>query len=199
MNRKINWGFIVISILLFWQSDLYGQTSIENEGRLQLHLSLPIINSFRIVPEEEGAKVNTGFGGITIGLDYYHSKNQFVHIEGSTATGAQFRNAKYGYISSDYISLSNNHKIKRITVGYGLSYVINNTWQYGEWKILNFFAPIESIKKSHNAFGLIFSTYFQTGKYFNIGIVYRPTLANKFAYEHLISIDFAWKIRFDKN
>lgn len=43
----------------------------------------------------------------------------------------------------------------------------------------------------------------QRSEDFNIGIVYRPTfyrpdLINKFKYEHLISIDFAWKIRLMK-
>ncbi|MCL2651139.1 MAG: hypothetical protein FWD60_08985, partial [Candidatus Azobacteroides sp.] len=53
---------------------------------------------------------------------------------------------------------------------------------------------IDMISKSHKAFGLIFPIYFHVEKSFYISIVYRPTFSNKFAYEHLISIDFAWKI-----
>ena len=34
--------------------------------------------SFRLIPENEGTKSNTGFWGLTVGLDYFYSKNQFI-------------------------------------------------------------------------------------------------------------------------
>lgn len=57
--------------------------------------------------------------------------------------------------------------------------------------------------KRNLALGFVFPTYFQFGEYFSVGVIYRPTfyrpdLTDKFAYEHLISVDFAWKIRLKK-
>ena len=182
----------------------YGEAN--NKGELYLHLSLPFINSFRMMPENESAKVNTGLWGATIGLDYYHSKNQFVHLGVSGVSGlsnffTQLSNLEFESMFSGYISLSNNHKIRRFSVGYGLSYA-NNIWTHSELSWF-WFVPLETEIKSHNTFGLILPTYFQLGEYFNMGVVYRPTfyrpnMADKFLYEHLISIDFAWKIRLKK-
>ncbi len=52
-------------------------------------------------------------------------------------------------MGSDYISLSNNYKFKRFTIGYGLSYAKNN-WELKE--------PHQI--KNNFALGLVFPTYF---------------------------------------
>jgi hypothetical protein len=192
----------------------FGQAN--NKGELYLHLSLPTINRFRMVVENEGTKSKTGVLGITIGLDYYHSKNQFVHLGFSGLFGGSSRhrnpatensrqNIERESMISEYFSLSNNHKFGQFSVGYGLSFA-ENTWQYHRYRHSWLFGlPIteERRKKSYRTLGLVFPTYFQFGEYFNLGVVYRPTFfranaTNKFAYEHLISLDFAWKIRVKK-
>lgn len=186
----------------------YGQAN--NKGELDLHLSLPHINSFCLTPENEGTKLNTGFWGLTIGLDYYHSKNQFINLGISDVSdffvpfpAAIDLSGEYELMSSKYISLSNNYRLRRFTIGYGLSYA-RNTWDFRYYDSFDPPPPTrEPVKKSSNAFGLIFPTYFQLGKHFNIGVVYRPSfyrpnMTDKFKYEHLISIDFAWKIRLKK-
>ena len=186
----------------------YGKAN--NKGELYLHQSYTIFNPFRMIPENENVKVNTGFWGATIGVDYYHSKNQFIHLGVSGVSGGRtsildstalfLKVKKVEFMSSEHISLSNNHKIKRFSIGYGLSYA-KNTWTYRKvWWFVIFPAIEEEIVKSHNAFGFIFPTSFQIGDYFNIGVVYRPTfyrpnMPDKFLYEHLISFDFGWKIR----
>ncbi len=183
----------------------YGQ--VNNKGELYLHLSLPHINSFSLVPENEPRKTNIGCWGLTIGLDYYHAKNQFVNlgISGVSDFFVPFPAAvdisgEYELMYSSYISLSNNHKFKRFSLGYGIAYG-KNIWDLRYYNQFNPPPPTrDPIKKSSNALGLIFPTYFQLGERFNMGIVYRPTFyrpdtTNKFKYEHLISIDFAWKIR----
>lgn len=186
----------------------YGQAN--NKGDLYLHVSFPHINLFRLTPENEGTKINTGFWGLTLGVDYYHSKNQYFNLGISgvldffvPVPAAVDISGEYELMSSRYISLSNNHKIKRFTIGYGLSYA-RNCWDLRYYDTFNPPPPTrDPVKKSNNAFGLIFPTYFQFGDYFNIGVVYRPTfyrpkLTDKFKYEHLISIDFAWKVRLKK-
>ena len=181
-----------------------------NKGELYLHLSFPHINSFYLTPENEETKSNTGFWGLTIGLDYYHSKKQFINLGISNVSdffvpfpAAVDISGEYELMSSRYISLSNNHRLRRFTIGYGLSYA-RNTWDFRYYERFDPPPPTrEPVKKSNNAFGLIFPTYFQLGEHFNIGVVYRPTfyrlnMTDKFKYEHLISIDFAWKIRIKK-
>lgn len=186
----------------------YGQSN--NKGELNLHVSLPHINSFHLTPENEGTKTNTGFWGLAFGLDYYHSRNQFLNVRVSGVSdfflpfpAAVDISGEYELMSSIYFSLSNNHRLGRLTLGYGLSYG-RNTWDYRFYDRFDPPPPTrDPVKKSSTAFGLFFPTYFQLGEHFNIGVVYRPTFyrpnrIEKFKYEHLISIDFAWKIRLKK-
>lgn len=183
----------------------YSQSN--NKGEIHLHVSLPHINSFDLTPENEGAKVNTGFWGLTIGLDYYHSKNQFINLGISGLSdffvpvpAAIDLSGEYEIMSSRYISISNNHRINRFTMGYGFTYA-RNTWDFRYYDSFDPPPPTRKpIKRSHNSFGLVFPMYYQSGENFHLGVVYRPTffrpdLAAKFKYEQLISIDFAWKIR----
>ena len=175
----------------------FGQANSKKE--VYLHLSLPSYNIFRIKPENEETRVGIGLG-ISVGLDFFHSKKQFIHLGVSRNTGFAFHLfGSYENFDSDHIFLSNNHKIRQFSIGYGVSYT-NNTWEYN---LKPWFAPEIHKKTNHKAFGLIFPTYFQLGEYFNLGIVYRPTFyrpnaIDKFAYDHLISIDCSWKIRIKK-
>jgi hypothetical protein len=180
---------------------IYGQAN--NKGELYLHLSLPLINSLLMMPGNEGTKVKAGIGGVTAGLDYYHSKKQFIHADISGLSGGfTLKDSKLESMTSDYISFSNNHKIGRFAIGYGFSFA-KNTWNEYYLSSWLLFVPAKISEKSHYALGLIFPGYFQLGEYFNIGIVYRPTfyrpdMPGKFVYEHLISIDLALKIRLKK-
>ena len=183
--------------------------SIDNKGELYLHLSLPHINSFCLRPEKEGYKVNTGFWGFKIGLDYYYLTNRFIslNVSGVSDIFVPFPaspnfGGKYELMNSMYISLSDNYRLGRFTVGYGLSFA-KNTWDFRYYETHEPNPPPptrEPVRKSHHALGFIFPTYFQMGESFNIGVIYRPTfyrpnMTDKFRYEHLVSIDFAWKIR----
>ena len=187
---------------------LFGKAN--NKGELYLYFSLPMVNRFRMMIEGEGSKRSVGAMGFCFGLDYYHSKNQFIHAGFSTLVGGyktthtrDRRTREREYMESQHFSLSNNHKFGRFSIGYGFSYA-RISWKYiRSRRGFIFYRPVERVEKNHNAFGLIFPSYFQLGEHLNIGIVYRPTffrpnLPNKFAYEHLISVDLAWKIRLKK-
>lgn len=179
----------------------YGKAN--NKGELYLHLSLPTINPVLMKVESEGIKAKTGVGGVTVGFDYYHSKKQFIHLGISGLFGGfSLRNGNFESLTTEYISFSNNHKITRFSIGYGFSFA-RNTWEYHKWRWFLIPIPVETITKTHNSFGFIFPAYFQLGEYFNVGVVYmptfyRPNIPDKFVYEHLISIDLAWKIRLKK-
>ena len=101
---------------------------------------------------------------------------------------------------SNYLSLSNHHRIKRFDWGYGLSW-IENKWGVDFYEEI--FDPgiqLISQRKRHQALGLEFSGYYFTGPSFHMGLIYRPSFVRLytdpvFKYEHLISVDLAWKIR----
>ncbi len=190
------------------QSKYYRYGKANNKGEVYLHLSLPVPPSFcffLMKPENETGKYHAGMEIVAIGLDYYHSKNQFVHLGGSYYEGGSLGiKEDREYVNSYYFCLSNNHKIGRFSIGYGLSYA-KNTWIYEKWKWTWLIIPVktESVKKNHNAFGLTFPVYYQLLSCVNIGVVYRPTcyrpnMADRFSYEHLVSIDCAFKIRLKK-
>lgn len=181
------------------------------KGEIDLRISLPHINNFLLKPDNESNyKFNTGFWGLSVGLDYYHSAKQFINL---SATGvmdfflpvpaAVDMSGYYEIMNSAFISVSNNHKIKNFTLGYGLSYS-RNRWMlnYSEWGDPE---PLtrEPVEKFNNAIGFVFPAYYMPTEHFFIGLVYRPTFfrlstENPFQYEHLISIDFGWKIKLTK-
>ena len=198
----------------------FGQAN--NTGELYLHLSLPLINGFYMKPQNEGTKSGIGVGIVTIGLDYYHSENQFIHLGYSTLWGGT-KNASDSIVGagwfisntirvreslfSDYFSLSNNHKFQHFSIGYGLSFA-KNTWRYHKFERTVFFglpftSTINRVEKREYALGFVFPAYWQFGEYFNFGVVYRPTFyranaTDQFAYEHVISLDMMLKIRIKK-
>jgi hypothetical protein len=190
--------------------DFFSKTYPTNKGELYLHVSLPHINSFSLKPENEGHKINTGFWGLSLGIDYCYAQNKFFNLSVLGVSdffvpvpAAVDIGGEYELMSSRYISFSNNHRINRFTIGYGLSYA-RNTWDFRYYERFDPPPPTrEPIKRSHNSFGLVFPTYFQLSKNFHLGVIYRPTffvpeLTDKFKYEHLMSVDFAWKIRVKK-
>jgi hypothetical protein len=177
-----------------------------HKGKVFLHLSLPHVNSFLLSPENESARTNTGFWGISIGLHYFHQNNQFLNVSVSGVAdffvaipAAVDISGEYGLMSSRYLSFSNNHNIKRFSFGYGFSYA-KNTWDLRYYDRFNPPPPSrDPVKKSNDALGLVFSSYYQAGKSFNLGVIYRPTVYRldaqpSFQYEHLLSLDFGWRI-----
>jgi len=180
---------------------------IIRRGSLQLHCSFPWINNFLLNPiDENNYKFNTGFMGISLGLDYFYKTNQFLNISASGVMNffipfpaAVDYSAEVDMMESAYLSLSNNYRIKRFSIGYGISYS-KNIWahKYFDWGDPP--PPTrEPVTKTDYSIGLIFPLYIQAGEFFEIGLLYRPSFLTtrpltKFKYDHLISIDFAWKI-----
>ncbi len=180
------------------------------KGNIDIHLSVPYINTFMLQPENEGIKKNTGFWGLNIGLDYYHSKKQFLNFNISSVTdfflplpAAVDIVGEYELMSSIYIAISNNHTYRRFTFGYGVS-LARNSWSLNYADNYNPPPPTrDPVTKSHFAYGMIFQTYYQVDEDFYIGIIYRPTfyksnITKKFEYEYLVSVDFAWKLNLGK-
>jgi hypothetical protein len=180
------------------------------KGLWQLQLSLPYINSFLLRPEMESVKNNFGFMGIGVGLEYYYKERRFINLSASVAINFLLPfpapidySGEVEMASTSFVSLTQNHKINRFSFGYGLTFGSNN-WA---WRYIDRFEPPPPTRaeaeRSHEVLGLAFPVSFQRRKRFYFGMVYRPTFLRistkkTFGYEHLISIDFGWKIRMGK-
>jgi hypothetical protein len=179
-------------------------------GQLNLVYSIPYINNFYLQPQDEPTKINTGFWGVSAGLEYYYKSNKFINLSVSGATdffvpvpAAVDISGEYELMSSVYIGLTNNYQFKTFTIGYGLNYA-KNIWDF---RYSGFGDPPpptrEPVTKSNQSIGLILNSYYQLGRHFNLGLIYRPTLISVYPtmetkYEHLISLDFAWKFKLKK-
>jgi len=181
------------------------------KGSVVLHVSLPHINGFLLKPIGEDSTMRSlGFWGIKLGINYFHNKNQFLDLSVSAVSDffAPFPGAidiwgEYDLMTSIYSSFSNNHRIGRFSLGYGLSFS-KNTWDHRYYDRFNAPPPLrEPFKKSEYILGFIFPIYHQFGEYFFMGLIYRPTFLKvhpetQLVYEHLISFDFAWKFNLTK-
>lgn len=181
--------------------------ALHRKGDLLLHLSIPYINNFELQPQDEPYKSNTGFWGLSAGLDWFHSDSRFWSVQASAMTdffvplpGAVDISGEYELMSSAGITVTHNHRVKRFSLGYGLAFARNN-WDLRYYD--RFGAPPPSrtpVKKSHSALGLAFPLYYKWREHFNLGLVYRPTFyqtgpGGGFLYEHVISLELAWKLK----
>lgn len=180
------------------------------KGQMNLIFSLPYINSFYLQPQDEPSKINTGFWGFSTGLEYYYSSNKFVNLSASVATdffvpvpAAVDIWGEYESMSTKYLSLTDNVQFKRFTIGYGFSYS-QNTWNYSDLRRNDsILVRRDPVTKSSQSIGLVLNSYFRLTRHFNLGLIYRPTFMNVYPrreikYEHLVSIDLAWKWRVKK-
>ncbi len=177
-------------------------------GTVILHASLPHINNFLLKPDDElEYKFNTGFWGLMIGIDYFYNPKKYISISLSGNTDfflpipapVDFSGERE-QMSSLYLGISNNYKIGKFTYGYGLSFS-NNTWEFIYFDDFDPPPPTrDPATRINNAIGMIFPAYYEIWDNCHIGIIYRPTLyrfskKNPIAYEHLVSLDFAYKLK----
>lgn len=173
----------------------------------QLKLGIPYVNTFFLQPDLEiDAKSNTGFWGLSLGLDYYHHSNQYLEFTVSGQSdflvpvpAAVDIEGEYEIMSSWHWSLSNLYRIKRFSLGYGVSFS-RNTWSFRYSSFGDPPPPSRApISVSNTTFGFNFPIYYHLGNHFYFSALYRPSVwristINPRAYEHLISFGFGWEI-----
>lgn len=180
--------------------------SLPRKGQFNVICSLPWINNFYLHPQNEAVKNNIGYWGFSTGLDYYYTEKKFLSLRGNAVTdfflpvpaAVDFR-GEFTLMSSEYISFTDNFQFKNFSLGYGLNYAWNK-WDHRYYGPINELFPSARIPvtKSNQSIGFTLNEYYQCSKHFFIGLIYRPTIfavspVNEIRYEHLISIDFAWK------
>lgn len=187
-------------------SDFFAETYPKSQNDINLVFSIPYVNGFYFKPQGYGTKTEIGFFGISVGIEYFYKPNKYFSFNTSAVTdfiapvpAPVHYDGAYDKMNSIYFSLTDNFKIKRFSLGYGLNYSINNWIYIDDSNIQN---KME-IKRKNQSLGLSTNAYFQFGKFFFVGVIYRPTLyklqpKTEFKYEHLISLDFAFKIPLGK-
>lgn len=179
------------------------------KNQFHLNISIPYVNSFLQRPNNEiNPEVNTGFLGLSLGLDYFYKEKTFISLRSSVASDFPapvpapvdyFGDHKN--MSSTYISVSNNNEIKNLSIGYGLCYASNN-WTFTD-RLNDSTNTVTVTRIKNKALGFVFNTYYKAGRNFYCGIIYRPTFyrflpTHQFRYEHLITLDLTWKIILNK-
>jgi hypothetical protein len=185
-------------------SNKYHRFIPSSPGKFYLLISMPHANNFLVRPgNNEGTRTNTGFFGLSVGLDYYYKKNKFLRLSAGAVTNFPIPfPAPYDYkgdvvsISSQYVNISNNYQLNRFLLGYGISISRNYWHHYNDYTN----PVVEYGSQTNTAAGIVLQSYYKLGRTFYIGAIYRPTFfrfssSNPFEYEHLISIDLLWRLR----
>lgn len=183
-------------------TDFFAETYPKNKKDINLVFSIPYVNGFYFEPQDYGTKTTTGFFGISTGIEYFYKPNKYFSFNASAVTdflapvpAPVSYDGPYDKQNSIYFTVTDNFKVNRFNFGYGLNYSINNWIFIDDSDSQN---EIE-IRRKNQSLGLTTNVYFQFGRSFFVGVVYRPnfyTLEPKteFKYEHLISLDMAFKI-----
>lgn len=94
------------------------------KGQINLTLSLPWVNSFYLQPKEETAKMNTGFLGISAGLEYFYKDNKYISLTGSGGMdfflpfpAAVYFHGEIENMFSSYSSLTDNYNLEGFLLG----------------------------------------------------------------------------------
>jgi hypothetical protein len=172
-------------------------------GQTNLVLSLPYVNNFHLKPAGEPVKVNTGFWGISAGVDRYYKKSRYLNVSLHAASDifvpvpAPVRiEGESERMTTTYVTVTDNFRAGRFSFGYGASVARNN------WRLSDTYDSTGTIAR-HQAslsLGVALTAYHQLGERLFVGLIYRPTLVKLHprrvvAYEHLISLDLQCKIK----
>jgi hypothetical protein len=167
------------------------------KGTANLSFSLPFTTIFSV--RSLGKQYNSaGILGLETGLDYFYKENRYLSLNVGAATDRL--PVDYfgpGYVQTAvavYASARNNMLLGSFDLGYGIS-VSHLTWS--RVPIGDSLLTTQSQKSTGLGFG--FSAHYRLGKYFQLGVLYQPTLLSNsispsFAYQHFMSLNFTLKI-----
>lgn len=177
----------------------------EKKGTVRIALAPPFLSFYYFHPKDQPRKFTAGFYSASVGLEYFYKDSRYL----STTFGAGtdmllapvpdlfFEEAMH----TVYVSLTDNVKINRFTLGYGLNYAVNK-WRYDPYSGFEDETPPDDrrITETSHGLGVTLTSSVQLSKVFFAGIVYRPTLLKtkpetKFDYEHFIAIELSAKLR----
>lgn len=186
-----------------------------NRGDCYLNIAFPFvyIGISNIKPFDSPRDHNGGLFGFAMGFDYYYQKRRFLNLSTDFSLIGFLGESIGDYDNTNNLlwtfSLTHNHRFRYFSFGYGLSYAVNN-WKHTieETYTNELISPSRYYFREKNKFstlGLSLNAYAYFSKNFYAGVIYRPQFIrlkpgshSTFTYDHLISIDFAFKIRLNK-
>lgn len=173
------------------------------KGELYFWTTFPAINIFHFRPEEEMIRNSLGGAGITLGIDYFYSSRQYLSVSLSAVSDvivlSNSSQPSHGpeFITSYQFIVSNNHRFRRLSTGYGLVFAQNS------WCVpFHYLIPVfqQPVSKIHAAYGGMVSCSYQATDLLHVGVSYRPLfhrseVSRGLIYEHVLGVDFTWKMR----
>ena len=175
------------------------------KGDVHFNFSIPTACNFYMQPIGQGIKKSVGFG-VAIGLDYCYKKNKYLSFELAGFVD-HFRLFGKSYEDDDdyiferqsatHYSLTDNFKLKRFSIGYGIAYSENNWYQENVKQIDDYDVIASKIRYNRNL-GFVFNGYFHIFKHFLVGVHYRPSIlevapSTEFSYQHIFGVDYQFK------
>lgn len=175
-----------------------------HQGDINAYLSVPFLNFFHFnLPNTNTSKEDTGMFLFAAGIEYYHKNNEFINIGiGSYANIYDSAVRDKSLMFSHFLNITNNHRINRFTLGYGLGFSHNIVTQK-YYLYSQFEDEVIRIRRTQNTIDLVLSAQMQVVKNINIGLTYRPSVyrlssPSDFAYNHVISAEITAKLRLKK-
>ncbi|GAB6124078.1 hypothetical protein [Dysgonomonas termitidis] len=202
----------------------FSKENFAQKGDFYLNLSSPFLYpGYTILKLTPGLYMERGSGlGFAAGFDYYYNNNKFINLTTSATLGGDIPFGcgwDIGYNDTErfniyHITVSNNHKYKSFSLGYGISYAYTDWWatKYHNNKntLINtdtdYYTRLgimrQDQERKYAAVGFVLNGYVYFFNSFTFGIIYKPTfvrlnsiMEKRFCYEHQISFDMAFKIR----
>jgi len=180
-----------------------------DKGNAHLNISIPHTNHITHFAVQTN-KEDIGILGLTLGGDCCYTDKKFVSVQFGVAN-ARFVEEVVGSgddgwyhdndASSWFLNVRDNYSIRKFDFGYGLSL---SQLRYTAYDYNN--RTGEDTSKFHQnlALGTCFSVYLNTGRSFNIGVLYQPQFISfsgtpVFNYEHTLCIDVLFRIGIWRN
>lgn len=183
------------------------------KGQINLVFSNPQANIYYFKPQNEPLKAWEGYLGIGMGVEYFYTNTKSFQVKADVTIDfpiwvpvpapIDYRDDHENLISW-YVSITDNWKIRRFSIGYGINFS-ENIWTFIPYtKYDESGKPIlkerEYTRKANKTIGFTFNSYYQLWSWLYLGAVYRPSIyqlspQRGLTYEHVISFDILFKIR----
>lgn len=194
----------------------YARWEENRKHHFALLLSLPYINWYNLSPER-AIQNDRSFGciGLGVGLEYFHSKNTSLSLkwnETLTFLAPVPAPVDYGsyhtHVQGMDLNVMHNHYIRYLSIGYGVC-IARNEWiyhaeGYEDTESSDDYYGDKDLNIQNYTLGIPIHIYGNFCKSFGVGINYRPTFyrihsPQPWKYEHLVSIDFLFRISLYRN
>ncbi|NVK05407.1 MAG: hypothetical protein HWD92_11310 [Flavobacteriia bacterium] len=186
------------------QPTLHRYSPWQRKGDVNLRVSLPYYTQYQWQVEDYGSANGRGFIGISAGVEYFYTDNQFASFNILSQTS-------YPYLlplvpldrgvtaNLNTISFTNNHQVGVWSLGYGVSFVQKEFVQRISNGIDPWFGGFTTESTNYDCLGLIGQGHLRLFRTLHAGLIFQPTFvrlgsADAFRMEHNLTFDILWRI-----